>query len=157
MNRDEILAALKDSRAQMEAALAGLSETQLVEPGVMGDWSIKDLLSHLTAWEAEAVTRLAKMKAGKKISRLVPEDSTIDSLNAKWYQENKDRPVDRVLADFRGVREQMIRQVEGLTDKQLAQPLPWSETNSFTNLIAWNTYEHEPEHAAQIQKWRTNL
>jgi len=156
MNRDQILAALKNSRAQMETALDGLSETQLVEPGVMGEWSVKDILSHLTAWEAEVVTRLAKLKLGKKIQSIVPADSDIDSLNAKWYKENKSRDLDRVLADFRGVREQMIRQVESLTDKQLAQPLPWAETNTIENMIAWNSYEHEPEHAEQIQKWRKN-
>ena len=154
MNRDEILTALKDSRAKMEAALAGLTETQLVEPGALGEWSVKDLLSHLTAWEAEVVTRLAKLKAGKKIQSIVPADSDIDSLNAKWYKENKGRDLDRVLADFRGVREQMIRQVESMTDKQLTQPLPWAQANSITDLIAWNSYDHEPEHAAQIQEWR---
>jgi len=156
MTRDHVLLALKDSRMKMETALRGLTDEQLLEPGVIGEWSVKDLLSHLTAWEAEVVTRLAKLQAGKKIQSVVPADDTIDSLNAKWYQAHKDRDLDRVLADFHGVREQMIRQVESLNDKQLALPLPWSKTDTIENLIAWNSYDHEPEHAEQIQKWRSS-
>ena len=55
MTRDEILEALHASRAQVEAALTGLTDAQLIEPGALGEWSVKDILSHLTAWEAEAV------------------------------------------------------------------------------------------------------
>ncbi len=157
MTRDQVLLALKDSRTKMEAALRGLTDEQLLEPGVMGEWSVKDILAHLTAWEAEVVTRLAKLQAGKKIQSVVPAGDSIDSLNAKWYQEHKDRDLDRVLTDFRGVREQMIRQVDSLNDQQLALPLPWSKADTIENLIAWNSYDHEPEHAEQIQKWRKNL
>jgi hypothetical protein len=142
---------------KMETALRGLTDEQLLQPGVIGEWSVKDILSHLTAWEAEVVTRLAKLQAGKKIQTIIPAGSDIDGLNAKWYQEHQDRDLDRVLADFHGVREQMIRQVESLTDKQLTLPLPWSKTDTIENLIAWNSYDHEPEHAEQIQKWRKDL
>jgi uncharacterized protein (TIGR03083 family) len=152
MKRDELLSALRESRAQMEQALSGLSEAQMTASGAMGEWSVKDLLTHLTAWEAEAVTALAKTKRGLKPN--LPKDSEVDAFNAKWYAENKARPLDRVLADWRGVRTQMLRQVESLTDHALAQPRAWLGGEALSDMIRSETCEHEAEHLPHLQEWR---
>ncbi|MBI4772319.1 MAG: ClbS/DfsB family four-helix bundle protein [Chloroflexi bacterium] len=154
MKRDEILAALQDSRAQMEATLAGLTAAQMIDPGVVGDWSVKDLLSHLTAWEAELVTALAKAKRGQTPKLSGWTDSEVDALNAKWYKENKNRPLERVLAHFRGVRQQTLRQVEALGEEELAEPKPWLKNRRLFEYIKGDTFEHEAEHAAHIREWR---
>jgi len=39
-----------------QASYAGLSDAQLMEPGVTGDWSVRDILAHVTTWEEEALT-----------------------------------------------------------------------------------------------------
>jgi signal transduction histidine kinase len=49
----------------LEAALAGLDETQLLAAGACGTWSIKDVLAHLTACEAELVAGLSKARRGQ--------------------------------------------------------------------------------------------
>ena len=154
MTRDEVVAALKDSRAQMEAALAGLSAAQMVDPGVVGDWSVKDLLSHLTVWEAEMVTALARSRQGKTPALSGWTEAEVDALNAKWYKENKNRPLDPVLADFHGVRKQTLRQVEALSDKELAAPAAWLKNRALFEFIKGDSFEHEAEHMAQIKEWR---
>ena len=154
MTRDEILKTLRASRAQVEAVLTGLTHAQLTEPGALGEWSVKDLLSHLTAWEAEAVTVLAKVKRGQKPGKIPWEPAEVDALNAKWYKENKSRPLERVLADFRGVRAQMLRQVEALTDNDLAEPRPWFGQRALLEMIKAETFEHEAEHLPHLLEWR---
>ncbi|MGH2521635.1 MAG: ClbS/DfsB family four-helix bundle protein [Anaerolineales bacterium] len=154
MNRGEILAALKDSRARLEAALAGLTETQMAEPGVLGEWSVKDILAHLTAWEVELVTVLGKLQRGQKPGHISWEDDEVEALNAKWYKEYRNRPLDRVLADWRGVRQQTIRQVGALDDKAIHEPRPWFKKRSLFVMIKAETFEHEVEHAAQIEEWQ---
>jgi uncharacterized protein (TIGR03083 family) len=157
MNRDELLSALRDSRAQVEAALSGLADAQLTGPGALDEWSVKDILSHLTAWEAEAVTVLAKVKRGLKPGKLPSAQAEVDALNAKWYKENKRRPLDRVLADFRGVRAQMIRQVESLSDDDLAAPRPWFDGGTLGELVKSETVEHEAEHLPHLLEWRRKV
>lgn len=152
MNPKDLLRALADTRAQTEAALAGLTEDQLVDPGVIGDWSVKDILAHLTAWEAELVTLLVKVKRGQKPTWPAPAE--FDDLNTKWHKETKNRPLDRVLADWRGVRKQTVRQVEGLTEADLNQKWGWLRNRVAHDLIAANSYSHEAEHLAQIQAWQ---
>jgi uncharacterized protein (TIGR03083 family) len=157
MTREELLQALRASRAQIEAALAGLADAQLTEPGALGEWSVKDILSHLTAWEAEAVTALAKVKRGLKPGKIPWAQAEVDALNAKWYKENKRRPLDRVLADFRGVRAQTLKLVESFSDEDLAAPRPWFDNGTLVELIKAETFEHEAEHLPHILEWKRKV
>ena len=40
----------------------------MIQPGVVGQWSLKDILVHLTLWEAELVTLLFQARQGQKPS-----------------------------------------------------------------------------------------
>ncbi len=154
MTPAELIAALTESRQRLEAALAGLSVAQLTQPGAMDDWTVKDLLSHLTAWEAETVTHIARSKRGLKPRGLPQTDAAVDQMNDKLYRENRDRPLDRVLADWRGVRKQMIRQAEALTEKDLGATPAWLKGRSLLAFILEDTIEHEAEHLPQIEAWK---
>ena len=50
VTREQLLAALRAERARWEALLAEVGVERLTEPGVAGDWSVKDVLGHLTAY-----------------------------------------------------------------------------------------------------------
>jgi hypothetical protein len=154
MTKAELLAALQDARAKMEAAMEGLTEAQMVDPGVVGDWSVKDVLSHITAWEAELVTALAKAKRGLSPQLQSWSQSDIDALNAKWHKEHKNRALDQVLEDFRGVRQQTLRHLEALTDEELAETKPWLRGTRLFEFIQGDTFEHDLEHAEHIRAWR---
>jgi len=157
MNKPTLLSSLDSSRQQLLAAIDGLSDDELTQPGVMDDWSVKDLLSHLTAWEAEGVKLLTQARAGKRPAFL--DLGNTDTLNAKWYKETKKRPLDRVLADFESVRKQTVKQVEAWSDKELSDPnlFKWLDGNPLWKWIADETFEHEAEHIEQIKQWRENL
>jgi hypothetical protein len=57
MKKDQVLNRLEKAWATFQESYAGLSNTQLMETGVMGDWSVKDILAHVTTWE-EALSYL---------------------------------------------------------------------------------------------------
>jgi len=46
MNRQQLLRKLDKAWTEFKESFAGLSDAQLTEPGVMGDWSVKDILAH---------------------------------------------------------------------------------------------------------------
>lgn len=157
MTKSELLATLQASRKKLVAAIDDLSDVEQIEPGVIDDWSVKDLLSHLTAWEAELVKMLAQMRQGKRPAFLDLGDT--DALNAKWHKETKDRSLDRVMADFHAVRKQTLRRVEGFSDKELSDPklYKWLGGRPLSEWIASETYEHEAEHAEHIRQWREKM
>ena len=49
--KKQILEAAQTERAALEELLATLTVEQITQPNVIGEWPIKDMLSHLTEWE----------------------------------------------------------------------------------------------------------
>lgn len=157
MTPAELSAALEAVRDEMETVLAGLTETQLTQPGALGDWTVSEVLAHITAWEAELVTGLAKVRQGKPPGKTDYTSAEIEAQNARWRAENRGRPLERVLADFRGVRRQTIRQIESVSDKDLNAPRPWLRQSSMVDWVKTWVLEHEEEHVRHLAEWRRNL
>ncbi len=156
MGRDEMLRALQASRDETLHAIKGLSESAMSQPGVVPGWSAKDLLQHVTAWEAEVLKALGQARMGKRPTINDTTDAEVDAENGRWQQAAKNKPLERVLADMEAVRRQTIKQVEKLTDADLGQPpkYEWLKGDTLERFIAEETYGHEREHAAQILKWK---
>ena len=51
MNKTKLLNEMHNGYTAFENLLAPLSETQMTTAGVNGEWSIKDILAHLAAWQ----------------------------------------------------------------------------------------------------------
>ena len=61
----------------------GLSDAELMEPGVTGAWSVKDIIPHVTGWEEEALTHLPLILAGGRPPRYSVRYGGIDAFNAQ--------------------------------------------------------------------------
>jgi uncharacterized damage-inducible protein DinB len=153
MNRDEILEELDRVREELLVAIEPLPDEALLEPGVMGDWSMADILAHLVAWESEMVTALLRIDQGKTPTRLVDAFADVDGYNARRYRENKGRDLDRVFEDLIGVRVQLEDWLSEFSDKQLNDPkrYSWSKGLPLWHIIAENSFRHEEEHLPDIQ------
>jgi uncharacterized protein (TIGR03083 family) len=155
MKRDELLAVLETARARLDAALDGLDPDELTVPGPVGEWSVKDLLAHITAWDVDLLTNLGKFKRGQKPGRTAWDSDGIQAQNTAWHAELKDRPLERVVADFDSVHEQLLRQVRGLTDAELEAPADWLQGRPLFQYFVDHVVTHENEHAAELARWRT--
>ena len=156
MNKDEILDALEDGREQFLDAIEGLSDEAMLEPGVIEGWSIKDMLYHLSMWEAEMIKLLWQASHGEKPTTMHFTQIDVDATNAAWLEGAKDRSLERVLDDFEAVRKQTYRRVEAFNDQDLEDPrrYAWQKEHPLWEWIASDSFEHEAEHAAQIRQWR---
>lgn len=159
MKKSEISAALEESREAFLDAIEGLSEEDMQKPGVIPGWSVKDILVHLTRWEAELVKLLWQAGKGQEPTTIHFTEADVDETNARWFQESKNRPLERVLEDFHGVRNQTLRRVGELPGKAFEDPdfYPWLGGEPLWKWIACDSFEHEGEHAAQIRAWREQL
>ncbi len=159
MNLDEILDALEDSREQFLDAIDGIPNESFLTPGVIGEWSIKDLIAHLCAWEAELVKLLWQITQAQKPSTAHFTQNSVDETNASWQQLFKDRLLEKVLADFEAVRKQTTRRIEAFSDEDLNDPqrYSWQKQTPLWEWIANDSYLHETEHAEQIRAWRSRL
>jgi hypothetical protein len=159
MNKNDILTQLEESREKFLDNLEGLSVDQWIVPGVVGEWSIKDILSHLSRWEAELVKLLWQARQGQHPTTMQFTQTNVDETNNIWFNESRTRSLERVLDDFHTVRNQTILRVEGFSDKELTDPkkFSWLASRPLWEWVASDSFEHEAEHAPQIVDWRKKL
>ena len=99
MNKSELLNWLQEEYQQWEAFLDQIGPARMEQPGVTGDWSMKDIVAHLTGWNRWLVARLQAAQRGE------PEPpppwpahlQTDDEINAWIYASNRGRSVREVL------------------------------------------------------------
>jgi hypothetical protein len=156
MTKKEILDAMNDSRAKLLKSVDGLSPSAMQEPGVVGEWSVRDTLAHITRWEAELVRLLFQLKQGQTPDFPTLTEPDFDKTNARFQKESLGRPLDLILADFQTVRKQTQRRLDEYTDQEISEPgvYPVLKGNALLGYIVGNTYEHEVEHTVQILDWR---
>lgn len=156
MRKTELVIAISEQREKMLNELETISNDRMLEPGAAGYWSVKDILHHLTMWEAELVKTLFQAHQGAQpVTELFIEDC--DPINLKWFESGKERPLDRVMMDFNGVRLQTIRRLNDFSDADLtnAQKFSWLGGHSLSWLVEGVCIEHEDSHVKDIQNWRT--
>lgn len=150
----ELLDRIQAGYRQFEAILAPLSEAQMTTSGVNGLWSVKDNLAHLTVWQNYLLDQLQGILANQQPPEFMPGLSTEDEINERVYQENKDRPLAEVLADFRASYQRVLAAVQAMSEESLNAPSPWSASgNPIWPFVAGNTYGHYEEHGGIIQRW----
>jgi len=143
-------------RARLESLLEGLSETQMIEPGVEATWSIKDILAHISTWERLAMDRIHAAQTGKDLQfPLITGDNFVDEFNAQTYAKHKDQLLAEVLQEFRSSHLDFLAQIEALDENHLPEKLnfDWSGNLTYQVMISANTHWHYAEHANSIEKW----
>lgn len=156
MRKEEIISKLSAGRENFLDAIQGLSDQVLITEKVTDRWTVKDILAHLTRWEAELVKLLWQAKRDKTPTTIHFDLSPVAEINEKWYLESRERDLDLVLSDFQGVRIQTIRRVKSFTSSELNDPQhsPWLDDKPLWLWIETDSYRHESEHEAQIRTWR---
>jgi len=157
VDKQGLLQEVKQARAELLAAINGLSENEMLQPGAAGLWSVKDLMAHLVAWEAELVTALSR-RLSKRYQDAPPivtiED--IDDWNSEQYHLNARKPLDLIRPDFDGVHKHLLLAIEDLDARLLEDPLrfEWMEGEPLAYLVLETAVWHEQEHAEDIRAWR---
>jgi len=159
MNKSELLSLITTGFAELDGVLAPLAETQLNGAGVNGDWSIKDTVAHIVAWQQSALGRMRSAAQHETPDAHTLQDESdndgIDARNARFYEEHRERPSTDILADFRASYNGIIALIPTMDDADLfeEQRFAWMKGNALWKLIAGDTYEHYDEHLPSIRDW----
>jgi hypothetical protein len=145
-----LLDTLEAAWAALTGAYAGLPDARLVEPGVVDDWSVKDIVAHVTTWEEEALRHLPLIIAGGTPPRYAAQGG-IDAFNARATAAGRRRSLAEVL---RRRDETHAR----LLDFIRSQPAgTFAARARARRRLRLDTYGHYPEHTAAIRAWRERL
>lgn len=114
MKKAELLQWLQDENQQLKALIDQISPARMVESGVAGFWSMKDIVAHLTGWNRRLVANIEAAQRG------VPEPpppwpahlQTDDEVNVWIYEANKGLSVHEVLKEAEQDFQQLLAVVD---------------------------------------------
>ena len=144
---DRLDAAWKD----FEESYAGLSDSRLLEPGVTGQWSVRDIIAHVTWWEEEALKHLPLVREGGRPTRYSVKYGGIDAFNALMTEQRSHLPLDEVLRQHDEVHARLLDYVRAAPEELFAR-----ETR-FRRRLRLDTFAHYPIHARAIRRWRERV
>jgi len=157
-SKAQLLNDLQVEQAQWEALLQDIGESNMTQPGVAGEWSIKDVVAHLTGWRRRT---LARFQAELRHETLPPPPwpqqlQTDDDINAWIYEANRDRPLADVLSDSRDVFAQLVETLGAFPEEDLLDPtrFSWLEGEPPTAAALFGHFheEHEPDMRAWLDR-----
>jgi hypothetical protein len=148
MTRSQLLRRLDRAWQALLAAYAGLSEGEMLEPGVTGAWSVRDIVAHVTWWEEEALKHLPVLLAGGRPPRYSVTYGGIDAFNRCMTEQRKGLSLSEVLCLRDKTHRRLVGFVETVPEEHFLR-----ETR-FRRRLRLDTYGHYPEHAEAIRQWR---
>jgi len=152
VDRAELLRRLERERRRFQAAIAPCTPAQLETPGVVGAWSIKDVVAHLIAHEQFALRELEYALRGE---RYMPDERETDAMNERAVDERRRQSAAEVLRAWDASVRQVDAAIRALPDAAfdpagaVVQLLEDTIDGAFGN----NTYEHYAEHLPAVEVW----
>jgi hypothetical protein len=148
MTKQQLLKRLEQAWTAFTESYAGLSEARLTAAGVNGEWSVKDILAHVTTWEQEALHHLPTILAGRRPPRYSVTYGGIDAFNDQMTARKRALSLAEVLSQLDETHRQLIAYVQDAPEEQFTR-----ETR-FRRRLRLDTYSHYPIHERMIRAWR---
>lgn len=143
--RTSVYQLLEDNRATLRLSIEGMSDEQMVAP-IIDDWSAKDLLTHITAWEELTLLDLQRVKRGHVPALACFQQDRVDAWNDMMMSVRRDFTLEQVQAELTGVRDGVMQALDSLSDDAF--------TGGFVPGTCQVNAFHDWDHANQIREWR---
>lgn len=161
MSKARFLDILRSERARWEALLAERGVAAMERPGVAGDWSLKDVIAHVTAYERGLVEWLEAARQGEVRVFADLDHPDVDYRNALILERSRNQTLEAVLAEAESVFERLMELASGLAEEDLLEPertawfvMPrWKTERALWECIADDSYKHYRQHRADIGGW----
>lgn len=148
MDKKQVIDKLEGAWKAFLGSFDGLSDEQLLEPGVMGDWSVKDLIAHVSWWEEEALNHLPEILEGIRPQRYSVLYGGIDAFNALMTDKWRAFSLRTVLTRAKDTHYKLITYLWGVPD------IYFETDTKFRRRLRLDTYGHYPIHTQAILEWR---
>ena len=149
----EILQELASARATLLDTIAGLDESDLDHKNTIGEWSIKNVLAHIAAWEAWVVQALpTRLTTGKTPGDFYARIEDEDRFNAEEVAEREELTPSEQLIELERTREALLDELRGLDAAAWQRRGPWDTwKGTLAEYLRESLIGHEQEHIADLQ------
>lgn len=147
---EPLLDRLEAGRQAFVDALEAVDADLATVPGVMEDWSVRDIVVHVAAWCEHATDALQLAVAGRG-DEFAYSTAATDAMNARILEEARrtspSAALEREAAAFAAFRDS----VAGLDPSLL--PLRLGNGDSVAEVIAYDGADHYAEHTEHLRAW----
>jgi hypothetical protein len=137
---------LQESRSELTNAIQRLPDDKMTAL-VAGDWSAKDTMGHIAAWDEFTVADLKRIARGRLPCLAAFRETEVDSWNAFLIRPRKLFPLPQIRAEFEEARADMLAAINDLPEALLAE-------GQMARTIFLIMANHEKDHARQVREWR---
>ena len=145
-----ILAELTAEHDAFVTALEAVDLELVTAPGVVGDWSVRDLVVHVAFW-AEHATEALGLAAGGRGDGFAYDTGQTDAMNARLLVESRHTTpaaaIDREERSFEALAAALGDLDPGLLDLRLGNG------DTVAKVISYDGAEHYREHTAHLRAW----
>jgi hypothetical protein len=148
-----ILDRLDSSRERVLTAIEELPDEALLTAGVVGQYSVADVLALQAAWEAELVTGLMRLDQRKKPEQLLAALAGPEAYDARRYAEYRGRDLDLIFDDLQRVRTQLEAWLEEFSERDLMgrNRYAWFSGKSLRQVIMTVCAEREAAYVVDLE------
>jgi len=159
--KDHILAALREQFDRWEELLASLSEEQVTIPSFDFNWSIKDVIAHLWAWQQISIARVESgwqdhepeypkwmIEVGKDW------EENADRTNARIYENTHDKTWSEIHQNWKEGFLQLLELGNKISERDLldGSKYIWLKGYSLAFILV-ASYDHHQEHLEKLLGW----
>lgn len=156
-NKIELIKCIKKERRLLEKTISELSREEMLVTGVVGEWSVKDILAHLMAWEKLFLTWY---ESG--IKNVIPEITpvgmnrkSIAAVNEHIFHQYEQWRLEKVLAEFRISYKTVLEIIEEISEEDIfmERRFYWTGHLLLAQYISGNTCDHYAWAKSKIRRW----
>lgn len=163
--KGHILAALREQFEKWETLLRSLNEEQLTTPEFDLDWSIKDVVAHLWAWQQISTARL---EAGVNDTQPAYPRWIVDSVekweedanqvNAVTFARCHNKPWSEIHDTWRSGFVQLLETGDKVPERDLLDGSRFSWLNGYSlAFVPIASYDHHQEHFEKLTNWLNHV
>lgn len=160
-SKDQLYEMIAFERGQLLKAIEQVELKDMATPCACEDWSVKDILSHLTDWEQRG---LHWYRAGceGKVPKTPDEQFNwrqLPALNHQIYLKYRDKDLADVLRDFATSFEETMAAIDAMTEEELFTPgfYAWTGNSLLRDYVNANTASHYRWASKLIKKFIRSL
>lgn len=146
-----LAAELAEAREAFSAALERMDPELLTTPGLVREWSAREVVAHLAHWDRWA-TRCLEHPTAEGLASLITGEWDVDGQNAEVVARAMGRQMNAVRDEEADAYAAFVTALEGLeADAALDVVTPWGGT--LETIVRENGPDHYRRHAAGVLAW----
>lgn len=156
MTPQALLERILTERANLAALWTNLTLEQMERrPGPQPDWSVKDLIAHVTWYEEDGMALIDALLRGDEPIWI----NDVDEVNADTFRRNEFRSLEEVLTDFDAVPHKLEAQLSRISVRELndASLFPHGRGEALLAYYVENTYGHYDDHYGDLERYVSRL